>query len=192
MPDKHAVDHYDERELDELLDCALARYADAEPDPSLRTRIVARIDGAAPSLGRMWLLGLVAACAAALLVALLLHPGARPPLPQPPARPSIASAPESSTPVARDAIHPRAVLSAQRRRRSERPTLTHSDSFPSPSPLTSEENILVNFAAEHPDQARQVLTSTTQDRAPLDTKPLSIAPIHIAELTPLEPIESEK
>ena len=50
-----------------------------EPDPSMRARIMARIDAATPPLGRMWLLGSVAACLAALLLAFLLHPANHPP-----------------------------------------------------------------------------------------------------------------
>jgi hypothetical protein len=201
MPDKHAVDHYDDRDHDELLDRALASYVDAEPDPSMRARIMARTAEAPPRrTSRIgWLAA--AACAASLLFAFLLQPAAHSPRPQPQpqtepsAQRSIASAPESSAPVAassRHANHPRTILGAHRRRRDERPTLAHSGSFPSPSPLTAEENILLSFAAEHPDQARQVLTTSAQDRAPLDTKPLSIAPIHIAELTPLKPLQSEE
>jgi hypothetical protein len=180
----------DDRELDELLDRALTSYVDQEPDPSLRARISARMGESAPRRTRIWLLGPVAACAAALLLALLLHPAARSPRPQRPG-PAIASIPESPAAVTatpRQMVHPRAVLAARRTPRTGRPALTRSASFPSPSPLTAEENILLNFAAKYPEQARQVLTSAA-DRAPLDSKPLSIAPIHIAALS--EPQETQ-
>ncbi len=56
-PDKHAFDHHDDRELDELLDRALVSYVAAEPDPSMRARIMARIDDASTRHGVVWLLG---------------------------------------------------------------------------------------------------------------------------------------
>jgi hypothetical protein len=182
----------DDRELDELLDRALASYVDQEPEGSLRARISARLAEAAPRPRRIWLLGTVAACAATLLFALLLHPSARSPLPQPAAGPAIASAPESPASVTaapRQMVHPPAVFTTRRTLRTGRPALTRRASFPSPSPLTAEENILLNFAARHPEQARQVLTSAAADRAPLDTKPLSIEPIHTAALS--EPKETQ-
>jgi hypothetical protein len=54
-------------------------------------------------------------------------------------------------------------------------------SFPSPTPLTAQETILLKFAMEHPDQARQVLTAPAT--RPIENAPLSIAPIHIAALS---------
>jgi hypothetical protein len=180
MPDEH------KNELDTLLDQALASYVDQEPDPALRTRILSRAAEAEPSPKRLWLFAPAATCAAAILIALLLHPPARSPRPQPAAKPAIASVSQSPAPVAatpRQMVPPRAVLTARRTRRSERPAIARSKFFPTPSPLTAEEKILLQFATEHPEQARQVLTSTAQDRAPLDTKPLSIAPVHIAALS---------
>ena len=73
MPDER------KNELDTLLDQALASYVDQEPDPALRTRILARAAEAEPSSKRLWLLAPAAACAAAILIALLLHPAMRSP-----------------------------------------------------------------------------------------------------------------
>ena len=179
MPDEH------KNELDTLLDQALASYVDQEPDPALRTRILARAAEAEPGPKRLWLLAPAATCAAALLIAFLLHPPERSPRPVPAAEPAIASVSQSPAPVAATPrqMVPRAVLTSRRTRRSEHAAPARTSSFPSPSPLTAEESILLNFAASHPKQARQVLTSAAADRAPLDTKPLSIEPIHIAALS---------
>ena len=96
--DHHSVDHYDERDLDQLLDRALVSYVDAEPDPSMRARIMARIDNATSPTGRMWLRriwlpGSVAACVAAVLLALLLQPANHPPEDRVSKAPTIAAAP---------------------------------------------------------------------------------------------------
>jgi hypothetical protein len=182
----------DDRDLDAQLDRALASYADEEPDPALRTRILARAAEATPRPKRFWLLAPAATCAAAVLIALLLHPPTRSPRLAPAAQPAIASAPELTAPAPaapRQTVHPHAVLAARPTRRSARSAIPRTGSFPSPSPLTAEESILLNFAASHPEQARQVLTSAAADRAPLDTKPLSIEPIHIAALS--EPEETQ-
>ena len=189
MPDRYALGHFDDPDLDQQIDRALASYADQEPDPALRTRILARAAEAPPRSRRLWLLAPAAACAAAFLIALLLHPAMhRPrllPAAEPPATASTASAPQSpaveGTP--RQRIRPPAALTSRRIRRSEHAALARTSSFPSPSPLTAEESILLNFVARPPEQARQVLTGAAADRAPLGTKPLSIEPIYIAALS---------
>jgi hypothetical protein len=176
---------HDDCELDELLDRALPSYVDQEPEPSLRARIYARTIETAPRPMRRWLLGTATACAAALLVAFLLHPATHSSLPElPPSsvHTSSASAPDSHTAAAtpsRQMVRPRAVLTAHRR--NERPALARSATFPSPSPLTAEESILLNFAATHPEQARQILAAPST--GPIENAPLAIAPIHIAALS---------
>ena len=65
---------HDNRDLDALVDEALSSYTAAEPDPSLRTRIIAHAAEAAPAQKRLWLFAPAAACAAALVIAFLLHP----------------------------------------------------------------------------------------------------------------------
>ncbi len=174
----------DDREFDELLDRALASYVDQEPDPSLRARIMANAAEATPRPKRLWLLAPAAACAAALAIALLYHPAAPAPHPEPPATASTISVPRSPAPassVPRQTTHPHPALVAHRSRRGERPALLRDASFPSPAPLTAQENIVLKFAMEHPAQARQVLTAPAA--RPIENAPLSIAPIHIAALS---------
>ncbi len=48
MPDRYALGHDDNRDLDALVDEALASYTGAEPDPSLRVRIMANAAEASP------------------------------------------------------------------------------------------------------------------------------------------------
>jgi hypothetical protein len=184
MPDRYALGHDDDRDLDQQIDRALASYADQEPDPALRTRILARAAEAAPRSRRLWLLVPAATCAAALAIAFLQHPATPAPRPEPPAAASTASAPESPAPmssVPRQTTHPHPALVAHRSRRGERPALLREASFPSPAPLTAAENIVLKFAMEHAAQARQVLTAPAA--RPIEAAPLSIAPIHIAALS---------
>jgi hypothetical protein len=174
----------DNRDLDAVLDEALSSYTAAAPDPSLRARIMAHVAEAAPRPNRLWWLAPAAACAAALVIAFLLHPAAPTPRPEPSTATSAASAPESPAPrkvMPHQTMHPHAALAAHRTRRSEPPTLIRSASFPTPTPLTAQENILMKFATEHPDQARSVLAAAATK--PIENATLDIAPIHIAALS---------
>jgi hypothetical protein len=181
---------HDDRDLDALVGEALSSYTAAEPDPSLRARIMANAAEAGPRPKRLWLLAPAAACAAALAIAFLYHPAAPAPRPEPPATSSTASASESPAPVSsvpRQTTHPHPPLAAHRSRRGERPALLRDASFPSPTPLTAQENIVLKFAMEHPAQARQVLTAPAA--RPIENAPLSIAPIHIAALSETQPTQ---
>jgi hypothetical protein len=197
MPDRYAPDRYDNRDLDALVDEALASYTAAEPDPSLRVRIMANAAEARPRPKRLpkglWLLAPAAACAAALAIAFLYHPAAPAPHPEPHATASTASAPEAPAPVSsvpRQTTHPHPALAAHRSRRGERPALLRDASFPSPKPLTAQEIIVLKFAMQHPAQARQVLTAPAA--RPIENAPLSIAPIHIAALSETQQMQQRQ
>lgn len=206
MPDRHAVDHYQDREFDALLDQALASYVDAEPDPTLRVRIIT-LTAEAPAR-RTWRIGWVAAtaCAAALLLAFLLYPAHRtvqdqaaqdrtladrtladravqtPATRIAPAQPPAASA--KLDPTLTGSAHPHIVAATRHRYRRE-PAATRRGTSLSPAPLTQEETMLLRFAQQHPEQARQVLSPPPS--GPLHTDPLVIAPIQIADLSGSRP-----
>jgi hypothetical protein len=195
MPDKYAVDHSDKRDLDELLDRALASYVDQEPDPSLRTRVFARINEAAPPLRRMWPIGWLAAaaCAAALLVAFLLYPANRPQnrviedrAVQAPTAPS--QPPADSTKLDHTwtrSAHPRVVAASRHGYNSRKAAPCRRSISLASAPLTDEEATLLRFAQQHPEQAREVLSPPPS--GPLQTDPLVIAPIQIAALSASQP-----
>jgi hypothetical protein len=175
---------HDNRDLDALVDEALSSYTAAEPDPSLRTRIIAYAAEAAPVQKRLWLLAPAAACAAALAIAFLLHSPTPAPHPVPSPATSTASAPAPPAPMRAATppiTRPHPALAAHRTHRRERPALMRNVSFPSPTPLTAQENLLLKFAMEHPDQARQVLAAPASP--PIENAPLAIASIHIAALS---------
>jgi hypothetical protein len=181
MRDNRDLDALD---LDALIDEALSSYTTAEPDPSLCARIMTRAAEDAPSQKRLWLFAPAAACAAALVIVFLLHPSRPAPHPSPSPATSTASAHAPHAPVRampQQSIHPPPALAAHRTRRRERPALLRNDSFPSPTPLTAQESLLLKFAMEHPDQARQVLAAPAS--RPIETAPLAIASIHIAALS---------
>ena len=191
MPDKHAVDHFDERNLDQLLDHALARYADAEPDPSLRARIM---EATAGVRHRPWRIGWLAAaaCTAALLLALLLYPANRAPKnravqdraaatapPQPPA--ASAKVDHSLTRFA----HSHVVAAIRHTYNRRNPIPPRRGISLASAPITEEETILLRFAQQHPEQAREVLGPPPS--GPLQTDPVIIAPIQIADLSGSRP-----
>jgi|UPI000369879E hypothetical protein len=174
----------DNRDLDALVDEALSSYTAAEPDPSLRVHIMAHAAEASPGQKRLWLFAPAAACAATLVIVFLLHPSAPAPHPERSTATSTASAPASPAPV-RAALppmsHPHPALAAHRMNRRQRPKMMGSASFPSPTPLTAQETILLKFAMEHPDQVRQILAAPTSQ--PIENASLAIASIHIAALS---------
>jgi hypothetical protein len=175
---------HDNRDLDALIDEALSSYTTAEPDPSLRARIMMHAAEDGPTQKRLWLFAPAAACAAALVIIFLLHPSTPAPHPElSPATPTAsAHAPHAPVRVVpQQSIHPHPALAAHRTRRRERPALIRNDSFPSPTPLTAQESLLLKFAMEHPDQARQLLAAPPS--RPIENAPLAIASIHIAALS---------
>lgn len=181
----------DDRELDAILDEALASYADAEPDPSLRARIFARTEEV-PARGA-WRIGWIAAAACvALLLALLLHPANRAiedravqdraatiTPPQPPA----ASAKSSRTLT--DSTRPHVVAATRHRYYQTKPTPPRGSNSLASAPLTEEEAALLRFAQQHPEQAREVLRPPAS--RPIRIDPVVIAPIQIAALSASQP-----
>jgi hypothetical protein len=196
-PDRHAFDHHDDRELDALLNEALTSYVDQEPDPSLRTRIFARMDEAAPPLRRMWHIGSLAAaaCVVALLLAFLLHPAKRT-LEHRAVQDRAVNAPAATAapPPAVSAnlddtlthsARPHVVPATRHRYYRKEPTPSRRSLSFAAAPLTEEEATLLRFAQQHPEQAREVLSPPPS--GPIQTDPLAIAPIQIADLSGSQP-----
>jgi hypothetical protein len=198
MPDRHPLDHYEDHELDEMLDSALASYVDQEPDASLRPRVFARINEVVSSRRRIWRIGSVAAacaaCAAALLLAFLLpanrilrhrtaedRAAAALPAPAPPPPAVSANLDDALTHSAT-----RHIVAATRHRdgRTKRTPPRGSSSLAS-APLTEKEATMLRFAQQHPEQAREVLGPLPS--GPIHIDPVIIAPIQIADLSASQP-----
>jgi hypothetical protein len=171
--------------LDAIIDQALCTYAAEEPDPALRTRILARVAAPAPSRSRIWWIGAAAGCAAALLVAFLLHPANRILEKHAVEVPAITTAPLPQGAVSAKAdhalthsTHPRAVATT---RHVYRRTTPRRRIFLTSAPLTGKEIALLRFARQHPEQAREVLSPPPSGL--VHTEPVVIAPIQIADLS---------
>jgi hypothetical protein len=197
MPDRHALDHYDDHELDELLDRALASYIDQEPDASLPTRVFARLNEVVSPRRRMWRIGSVAAaaCAAALLLAFLLHPANRILRDRTPddrganAPPAAAAPPPAVSANLDDALTHSAtrhiVVATRHRYYQSKLTPPRGSNSLISAPLTEKEATLLRFAQQHPEQAREVLSPPPS--GPIHTDPVVIAPIQIADLSASQP-----
>lgn len=182
----------DERDqLDRMLDSALATYADPGPDSGLERRILSRIaNEAAPAPRRRWLAWAIAlpVTASLLLFMLVLRPWTNQPSTTPeanasrqPVQPSTASRPAARpTPVRRSkaSVHrPRLPGKALAAASTRPPKL---NIFPSPQPLSPEEQSLVNFAVHAPQSERESLMAAQSEA----DAPLRITAI---EIKPLEP-----
>jgi hypothetical protein len=142
-------------ELDGWVDGALASYSSAEPLAGLEQRILSRV-----RRPRRWWWGL-AIPAAAAIVAVVAIPRRQTldvPMPVPP--PAVAAV------EARPAPPP-----VQRHRVIAAP-LPKQASFPSASPLTAEERLLLQLARNHPEE---LLTPAVVDE--IEIKPIEIAPL---------------
>ncbi len=187
-------------ELDILLDAALATYVDSEPSPSLTPRILAAASDLdrRPAVG--WLSWAIPALAAALLMTVFLthRPAARRETSQPTADLSAPGVPASAerTPntPARSiaaAATPHLGSTPPRADRSVRttaptqPPLPRQDVFPTPIPLSREEQAVVALVnRDSPDSkelARQITQPVSQGQP---VEPLRIAAIHIPPLNP--------
>ena len=171
-----------DRDLDAILDQALASYTHAEPDPGLRARIVARAEEtpARPWRSIVWPAA-IALSAAALLVGFMLHPTSPLPKPESPAAP-IASAPPPAivTPRSTTSVHRDNAKFTRHRNFGTVPSIGRRRTFPSPTPLTAEEKALLRLATEHPQQARQALAPAPEV---IESAPLTVEPIRIAALS---------
>jgi len=148
------------------LDAALAKYSAVEPRTGLEERVLARLsDEKSKPLSRprwYWSLAAAAAAIAVMVVAFTWKPSS-------PSRLVIANHPAGATQTTSQpgtnvanrngsAVSPRGQSPA--RRTSTRPSRTavvaaapKLDQFPSPQPLSEQEEILKNYVAKYPEQA---------------------------------------
>lgn len=178
-------------ELDRLIDSALGDYA--EPRAGLEQRMLARVagDAARPSR-RLWILAAFAVPAALvlLLVSYLvpwnLHqqPGR---MAYTPAAPKVATpvvtAPEQ--PTSRRALpsrHIRAREVSDDRAASNPVPRPKLDVFPTPQPLTGEEQALVRFVTQTAEPDRKALIAAEQQvDEPLNISAIRIPPLQLTD-----------
>jgi hypothetical protein len=160
-------------DLDQIIDRALAGYSGAEPLAGLEQRVLNRVRAEERARKRRWrwALAISVPALAAILVAVLV----REPEPALVAKfvpaPVRVSAPPSP---ARPAV---AVQKAPLRRPKPRQVparvLPKKDMFPTVSPLSSQERLLVGMAESHPNE---LLTRPVEE---IEIKPIQIAPLQI-------------
>jgi hypothetical protein len=184
----------DRDELDRLIDCELARYA--EPRPGLEQRLLARIDAhsSAPSLvfhaWQRWALATAITIALVLVLSIphFMHretstttahgttaehaPAARSQAVPPESKLEIRPLPKIANTTHHVARAPRS------NRPSENTTRPRLDIFPAPQPLSPQEQALVAIATAPSDSAREnLLASQRQLDAPLQISAIEIPPI---------------
>jgi len=160
-------------ELDRALDAALTRYAAVEPRAGLEERVLAHLSGERAKLpARTWWKWSVAIAIAAvfvLAIAMGLRPG-RPSHPviaiQPPAPDKPTHATQAANPAFEVTPRRRMRTHSMVARRSEPGALVailpKLDQFPSPSPLSDQEKILLSYVAEDPERAALIAEARTK------------------------------
>jgi hypothetical protein len=155
-----------ERLADQWLDRALKRYGEAEPRPGLEGRVLANLRDADKRSGRRAWLPAVAVAAALLVAAGVTFWGSyhgeaikevtanRGPavIEVHPSKPN-AFAGRAAVPAAHKQRRPARRKAPSRLQEADEPKL---DQFPSPRPLSKQEEMLARYVREHPQQARLV------------------------------------
>lgn len=184
MPDRHAGENenYAGRDLDAILDEALAAYANAEPDPSLRVRITVAAESTRSHIWNGRLVGLGAACACAAAFAFLwMHHAPVISSPAPVVQRSMK--PAASSPAVERNIAAGEVSRRTHHARRNRQAMPKLAVFPAPSPLTPTEEAWMSVAESHSAAVSRAFAPVQKAQAPLSTPPITIQPIVIAALT---------
>ncbi len=158
-----------DRELDRILDEALASYGAMEPRPGLERRVLHRVRAA--SVRRRWLLLVPVLAALLLAIGIRLWPGIRtidalPPQPSSIARAPVIAAPRIAKVIAR---------SARPRVFPRREGLPRKALFPTPSPLTPDERALLFLASKRPGQTEDF--AAHREIEPIEISELQITPL---------------
>lgn len=187
--------------VDSLLDAALRSYADDSTPSGLEARVLARVaevraseEHARSSRPRWvpWAFALSAAAALLLAIAVSMWRAITAPKPeegggaidahsvQEPARSTAQNRPDVSSNRADGSRDMARASAPQPRKRSvaKAVPLPKLDVFPTPRPLSPEEQALVAFATRVPEQQRKaVLEAQQQDNAPLSIAAIKIPPL---------------
>ena len=172
------ADQEKDKQMDELLDSLLAAYSSAEPRPGLETRILANLSAAEREVATArwwnwkWLWAGMAVAAALIIIAVALiggrHRIAAPPTvvhkqqPAPP-QPEV----QRSAPVrAASTAHPRVPRSGEIRPLNSTLALNQRPQvFPTPTPLSEQEQLLLRYVARTPRE--EVVAQSHPDEPPV-------------------------
>ena len=162
------------QEIDDLLDAALKDYSAVEPRSGLEGRVLARLQAERerPAIRAGWWLAAAAAATASVLTIAVIRPA---PQPAPPA--SVATIPHppivrraTPPPVSQGTRNPNSLPDGRRTVSNNHPLDTKAraeappkrDQFPSPTPLSEQEQMLALFVQHFHREAR--LTARAQTR----------------------------
>ena len=175
-------DNHRDALLDQLLDASLARYSQVEPRPGLEERLLAgvRAEPSRPLWLRWAWLPATAGAVALIVVGALVLSERRTPVPAPrvartaeaPTAVAPSFAAKETVPVAPAKTTPRATRPAT----TSLAALPRRQEFPSPSPLSEQEQLLLRYVQQTPKE--EVLTAASRDPLePLAIEPLVIPPL---------------
>ena len=178
---------HDKDPLDRMIDAALASYADPGSESGLETRVLARIEGERRRRTlRGWFLW---AGGLALAASLLLLFFSKVQVRRAPATIGDAPHPLTATesPAPKISVNPlptprprRASAPIQQHKRETLPQPPKLPVFPSPAPLSAEEEALVHLATRTTSDERKAILAAQQDTV----RPLHIASISISPIDP--------
>jgi hypothetical protein len=172
------------KQLDEILDKALANYSQAEPRLGLEARVLARLEEEKASPARLWWRWAWVPAAAALLIAGGLYL-ARPRTQAPPSvavqssPPVTAPAPKAAplviqaTTQAKPRVQPIAAPSAM-----PAATAVKQPQFPAPHASSEQEKLLLAYVRLQPQAAAQQAQAAGQPLKEINIQPLEIQPLN--------------
>ena len=167
-------------ELDVILEKGIASYAGAEPLTGMEERILARIRVAETPRRRLnawWAvlaLGFAGMVIASLVIFLPQHSVPRP------ATIAATKAPDIDTALMRP--QPQQVRILRPKRRLNIKALPKQKVFPTPRPVTAEENLLMAMVARDPEGTARAFESLRQKAdSPLEISPIAIPPLPTGE-----------
>lgn len=156
--------NFDDKQLDDLLDRGLREYSQAEPREGLEGRILTNLR-TQPSVRPWWHIW-APVLATAVVIAVVIALSLRAPKPQPRVQASadtvriVQPTPQATV---QPAVKPHIVAATPPHRREPRKVEVAAaapprlETFPSVTPATPEERMLLSFVRRRPDEARSVI-----------------------------------
>lgn len=171
--------------VDDLLEASLARYSSVMPRTGLEGRVLAHARAAQERRARvMWAWWLSAGVAVIMFTVAVLNFTHRQAIPTPPKSVEVVKAVSGigPRPVAAPPKQVRATLHASKRQIWEANLISAAEEnrlpmFPSPSPMTDQEKLLVQYVRTTPAEALSATPSESEDFQKLKIEEIAITPL---------------
>jgi hypothetical protein len=164
------ADEEKDKRLDDLLDSLLSQYSSADPRPGFETRVLAAVKEAAEKKPGYWNLRWLAAGAAGVaavaVIVFVLFSRTATPRPQPPV---VSNRKTPATRVSPPKATPNVVRAAQPTPKTtpvEIDVVAKRDVFPTPTPLSQQEILLLRYMAGTPHE--ELIAQSRPDAPPAD------------------------